>query len=428
MKKLQLLLTSFLMLSAACSCSSDDGLGKEPDVSFVKSEAHPVELTAATRSLAADLKPTYIKFTTDVIKASLAENSGTPHVVVSPLSATMLFGLLANGVDDAGRDIITDYFGTDDLATFNQLCSSLLTGLPGADDLVSMSIGNSVWVNKYLNHSLTPDYLSTVQGDYRGEVFSYDFVNDFSSAKKGIDRWCSEKSGGILPTLNQPLLSTSPILMLNAVYFKAPWDDEIFMRENTSKGVFHGTERDEVVDMMKSYYISSHYYKDDDFDYFKLWFGNRAYSMTIVMPSKDMSVSDAADMLTYDSMEKFRQEAVECKLRVTIPKFKVETNMDVFSLLAGGELGKLNEGVQLTMFGEEPERYSPMIHQSASFSVDEDGAVVASQTSGEVLNTAVIIPGGEYEVSLDRPFFFFITERSTDACVLSGCIANLQCD
>ncbi|MDE5881942.1 MAG: hypothetical protein K2H60_09445, partial [Muribaculaceae bacterium] len=165
MKKFQLLFTSLLMLSAACSCSSDDGLGKETDVPFVKSEAHPVELTAATRSMAADLKSTYIKFTTDVVKASLAENSGTPHVVVSPLSATMLFGLLANGVDDAGRDIITDYFGTDDLDTFNQLCSSLLTGLPEADDLVSMNIGNSVWVNKYLNHSLTPDYLSTVEGD-----------------------------------------------------------------------------------------------------------------------------------------------------------------------------------------------------------------------------------------------------------------------
>lgn len=428
MKKFQLLLTSLLMLLAVCSCSSDDGPDKEPDVPFVKSEAHPVELTAATRSLATALKPTYIKFTTDIVKASLGENSRTPHVVVSPLSATMLFGLLANGVDDAGRDIITDYFGTDDLDTFNQLCGYLLSGLPGADDLVSMSIGNSVWVNKYLNHSLNPDYLSTVEGDYRGESFTYDFVNDFSSAKKGIDRWCKEMSGGILPTLNQPLLSTSPFLMLNAVYFKAPWDNEIFMRENTSKGVFHGTVRDEVVDMMKSYYISSHYYKDDDFDYFKLWFGNRAYSMTIVMPSKDMSVSDAADMLTYDSMEKFRQESVECKLRVTMPKFKVETNMDVLSVLASGELGKLNEGVQLTIFGEEPERYSPLIHQSASFSVDEDGAVVASQTSGEVLNTAVILPGGKYEVLLDRPFFFFITERSTDACVLSGCIANLQCD
>ena len=428
MKKFQLLLTSLLMLSAACSCSSDDGLGKEPDVPFVKSDAHPVELTAATRSMAADLKPTYIKFTTDVVKASLAENSKAPHVVVSPLSATMLFGLLANGVDDGSRDIITDYFGMDDLATFNQLCSSLLTGLPEADNLVSMNIGNSVWVNKYLNHSLTPDYLYTIEGDYQGGVFSYDFVNDFTSAKKAIDRWCRERSGGILPTLNQPLWSTSPFLMLNAVYFKAPWDDEIFMGENTAKGVFHGTVRDEMVDMMKSHYISSHYYKDDDFDYFKLWFGNRAYSMTIVMPSKDMSVANAADMLTYDNMEKFCQEAVDCKLRVTMPKFKVETNMDVLSLLAGVGLGKLNEGVQLTMFGEEPERYSPLIHQSASFSVDEDGAVVASQTSGEVLNTAVIIPGGEYEVSLDRPFFFFITERSTDACVLSGCITNLQCD
>ncbi len=425
MKKFQLLLTCFLMLSAACSCSSDDGLDKEPDVPFVKSEAHPVELTADTRAVAADLKPTYIKFTTDVVKASLAENGKMPYVVVSPLSATMLFGLLANGVDNVSRDIITGYFGADDLSTFNQLCGSLLTGLPQADDLVSMNIGNAVWVNKHANLSLNTDYLSTLQGDYQGESFSYDFVDDLSGAKKSINKWCNEMSGGLIPELNQPLWATTPLLLLNTVYFKAPWDEMLFTEENTSRGVFHGTVHDEMVDMMNSCYTTTYYYKDDSFDYFKLWFGNCAYSLTLVMPAKEISVSEAADMLTYENMEKFRQESVECKLKVTMPKFKVESNIDLLSLLSAGELGKLNQGTVLTMLNKEMEG-RPVISQTVSFSVDEEGAITAAQASGEVLVTAVIIPGAKYEVVLDRPFFFFITERSTDACVVSGCIANLQ--
>ncbi|MDE6096114.1 MAG: hypothetical protein K2G52_07995 [Muribaculaceae bacterium] len=35
------------------------------------------------------------------------------------------------------------------------------------------------------------------------------------------------------------------------------------------------------------------------------------------------------------------------------------------------------------------------------------------------------VPGSEQHVRLDRPFFFFIQENSTGACLLSGRITDI---
>ena len=60
-----------------------------------------------------------------------------------------------------------------------------------------------------------------------------------------------------------------------------------------------------------------------------------------------------------------------------------------------------------------------------SFSIDETGAEAAAVTSEEFFNSVNIDKDGFATVKVDSPFYFFITEWSTGACILSGRIANL---
>ncbi len=62
--------------------------------------------------------------------------------------------------------------------------------------------------------------------------------------------------------------------------------------------------------------------------------------------------------------------------------------------------------------------------QSTSISVDESGAVAASVTSGDIPIIALPVED-KVTVKIDRPFFFFINEYSTAACIVSGRIANI---
>ncbi|MEZ3551557.1 MAG: hypothetical protein K1W02_12690 [Muribaculaceae bacterium] len=68
-----------------------------------------------------------------------------------------------------------------------------------------------------------------------------------------------------------------------------------------------------------------------------------------------------------------------------------------------------------------------IVKQAASFSIDETGAEAAAVSSGELIDTSPgsIDPNHLYTVKVDRPFFFFINEFSSGACVLSGRISDL---
>ncbi|MDE6443017.1 MAG: hypothetical protein K2K64_01150, partial [Muribaculaceae bacterium] len=64
--------------------------------------------------------------------------------------------------------------------------------------------------------------------------------------------------------------------------------------------------------------------------------------------------------------------------------------------------------------------------QTTSFEIDENGATAAAVSDGEMSFTAEPIdPNKEYTMVFDRPFYFFIREVSTGACLLSGFIADL---
>ncbi|MCM1139590.1 MAG: hypothetical protein NC453_13550, partial [Muribaculum sp.] len=59
-----------------------------------------------------------------------------------------------------------------------------------------------------------------------------------------------------------------------------------------------------------------------------------------------------------------------------------------------------------------------------SFGIDEAGVEAAAAT--EITGWSSAMPGAEPTFRMvDQPFYFFITEYSTGACLLSGRIADL---
>lgn len=58
--------------------------------------------------------------------------------------------------------------------------------------------------------------------------------------------------------------------------------------------------------------------------------------------------------------------------------------------------------------------------------VSEVDMMYSGHKDGEMWDEApAIIPGKDYSVKVDRPFYFFLKEKSTGACLLSGRIADL---
>lgn len=157
------------------SCSSDNDMEKRG----YNTPLTPIELKFETRVAADDLRDFYLSFTSDMIRyADANSNSASSNVVLSPLSASLVFTMVANGLDDNGAKAYTDYLGCENLNALNDLCSVLLSKLPKADGMVKLSLANSIWVNSAQNLILSKDYSSTLNTFFKSELFDSDFTSD----------------------------------------------------------------------------------------------------------------------------------------------------------------------------------------------------------------------------------------------------------
>lgn len=407
-----------LPLIFACACTSQsDVIDDEID----PNERGWIELEQETRAVAENLQDFYLNYTLDAIKYVDSNNEIlSKNTVVSPLSASMVLAMLANGVDDEAKSEILEYLGVNDLNDLNGLSEILLSKLPTADNRTEMKIANAIWVNE--GYKLNQDFSSLINLSYQGEINYADF-NEGKKTANAINKWCSAKTNGLIPEMFDEIDPLSMAILLNAVFFKGKWHDEIFLKENTKKEMFHGIKGSKEVDMMHASSKSRLYNADDSFEIFYLHFGNCAFSFIGIVPREGISSNEAIRLLTPEKIRDLQGNMVECDLAVDMPRFKIENKLRLDDIFKAGGLEGIFRGLDVTMFEKETAGRI-RFNQAANLEIDENGAKLAAVTSGE-LNESAPALGSKQHVRLDRPFFFFIRENGSRACLLSGRIADL---
>lgn len=409
------------MLSGFSSCSSEAALGEERPVPNKRVD---IELSARTRAVADNLRDYYVGFTTDAVRYvdNHPEEKKNPNVIVSPLSASILLGMVANGVEEEAMETICRYLGTDDLDGLNTLASQLLTELPAVDNETKLSLANAIWVNDKFH--LSSAFTSAMAATYDPAIEYGDFVNNGAGVKDDIFKWCEKETNGLIRQLDLEIHPQTMAVLLNAMYFKGMWNRNPFDSKNTRKADFHGAGGTKSVDMMDSGEIKAEYGWTKGFTAFRLYFGNGAYSYTVLLPGEGMTAEGSLAVLTPEVMKEIETMSPGTVI-LQMPKMKVERELSLSDVFDGTDMEVLNRSAFFTMF--EPKQPGEMtIKQSATFSVDETGAEGAAVTFANFDYAA----GPDYKptvqtITVDRPFFFFINEVSTGACILSGRVAEV---
>ncbi|MDE6533785.1 MAG: hypothetical protein K2M27_09680 [Muribaculaceae bacterium] len=412
---------SIVIILVAISCNSEE---KEDFKKGIQaSEKSEISLSPSTRSVANNLRDFYFRFTTDMAKYVDADaRIDSKNVIASPISTSMTLGMIANGLNQESQNEICGYLGVDDLKSLNDLCKTLVSELPKADNTATFNLANSIWTAS--DHHLTDSFSSISSDFFNAYINHQNFSDNPTKAKDAINTWCSQHTQGIIPHFIDNIDPATIISLMNAICFNAPWHSNPFMEENTTTSLFHGSKGDSKVRMMKSNESDRFVAADDDFEYFFLPLGNSAFNIHFLVPNKDISLEEATQKVSIDRFSSLIKKAVLCPLTVHLPKFKLEGKYDITDVLSAAGLSILQNNPELPMF-ENPVSGSIVFNQAASFSIDESGVTAAAVTSGDIVNTLLPTEGQPYTVTVDHPFFFFITEFSTGACILSGRIADL---
>lgn len=400
--------TLMLISISACSESSDSPEGESIDYGV----AEKISLTTEETNASVANNAFGIKF----LASELAKHQENENIIVSPFSATMVLSMFANCCDTELLTQITDLFETNDIESLNSYTSKVASELSTIDPTTSLSIANSVWYEQ--NYTLNPDFKAAAATYYNASCYPSDFIGNPKGVEDEVNYWISENTNGMIKGMNLDFNSATMMSLANALYFKGIWKQP-FKKANTRDEEFNGSEHTSIVSMMNTedYF---QYSASDNYKAVGMVFGNNAFEAFFILPTEGCTPLNTLNRLDITALNYSKR----AKITLSLPRFKL-TNLDQIDLtgtLVGMGLTSLSKPNNIKAFTEDID-VKVNVLQKASFEVDEEGAKAAAATALNLDYSPGLIE--DHTVTFDRPFLFFIIEKSTSTILFAGRIAQL---
>ena len=430
MRNLITFLIGFCSASLFVGCSSGDNPLKNND-------RHPIELTRAE----ADIAQTQYDFSLNLLKAAFKKNKNE-NVTISPLSASMVLGMLANAVDEEDREELLNALNVEeqDVASFNSYAYKLMNDLPHLDKKSTLSIANSCWYKSVL--SISENYDAILAGYYVAETNQFPSFN--ITTVSDINAWIKEKTNGQISDLldKEDILYEIKVLWLNSLYFKGSWTKqfdksktakESFYPDFPSKGVY------KITDMMHggNFGTSFDFVQNEGDNQIALdeivrsallSYGNESFMFVgILPPENNPSIEWTLEQITPKYWQKLEEHfsyfGNTGGLNISLPKMNIDKATDLIPVIKEMGVKKIFESNEFGTGGVNMENSLGISHQNLMLmrqkvilDVNEEGTELKVATvagTGDMMD-------GPLELTFNRPFIYFVFERSTGAILLAG--------
>lgn len=353
--------------------------------------------------------------------------------VVSPLSLTYVLGMLNAGATGQTSSEILKLlgYGDNDSQALNDLCKELIDNAPIVDESVKLRLADLVATASNQSITLADDYSKTVKDYYDGEAVSLDFTSQ--AAVDFINGWCSEKTEGMIPSIiSKDNLAASLLVLLNTVYFNAPWThpfdkaetkDMEFTREDGVKVTLPMMHREDAVCLSD----------EGAYQVLGLSYGEgQRWTMYILLPHEGKTVDDVLAGLSAKRLEEYAEftslyveSGMATDVDVLLPRFKSETSNLLNDVIAGmgapSMFKPMNEFTGMSTSPQAKDLFVGLIKQNAAIEVSEAGTEAAAATIAMMCTST-----GEHTsytkptFHADHPFVYLIQEASSGAVFFIG--------
>ena len=395
------------MVVVACMMAGCDD--SENNVSPEENERKSVSLTRSEQELVTANND----FAFNLFRVADAQNS----TILSPISITYALGMLNNGAAGETQAQINKVlgFGETGAEGINAFCKKMLTEAPNLDKSTKVLISNTIYMNK--GYELKPLFVSKANDCYHAEPETRNFAD--GKTLDVINQWASDHTEKMIEkVLDKDSFDPSAIsYLLNAIYFKGTWTEK-FDKENTRDEAFMMETGEEKQLPIMHQEQEFYYAEDDDCQVLRLPYGNKAYSMTILLPKEGKTVRDLVKTLNKDTWERY-QRIGSAIVDVKLPRFESNTDLTLDKIMA--TLGMPNAfNPNLAEFPEfcNVPTYIDMMKQVARIKVNEEGTEAAAVT----VIFVKLANAAPRRVSFHatRPFLYIISEQSTGAIFFIG--------
>ena len=407
MKKLIMLLIVSTML---INCTS------KPEDILIKEDAKPIILKAAMQKRVAQDNEFAFKLLKNTIQKTTESN-----VFVSPLSVSIALGMAWNGAAGETKTQIETTLEMSGLSTdeINEYYRIMQTSLPKVDASTKLSIANSLWYRK--DFVVKSSFLKVNADNFNAYVKELDFSKTW--AKDTINNWCAKNTNNLIKTIIEGSISEETMMYLvNAVYFKGIWCSK-FEKKSTYEADFKTETGSTVRVNMMNQKDTFDYAVDELAQYVDMPYGNKAFSMTVILPNEGKTTQDVLSQLTANKWNETLDKMSSREVQLYMPRFKVENKFKLNDALKTmGMPIAFSDFADFTGISDVRLMISEVLHKTY-ITVDEEGTEAAAVTSiGFTTTSMPIIP----IININKPFVFAIREKSTGVILFIGKMGNLE--
>ncbi|MBY0357874.1 MAG: serpin family protein [Candidatus Obscuribacterales bacterium] len=357
------------------------------------------------------------------------------NIFISPLSIGEVLKMSVNGAAGKTKDEIVSVLNLTDnntqnintadrtlVATITAPNKALASTVTQGDPNFHLNIANSLWGDKKIQFN--PAFIDVCKSNYQAQVEALDFANPQSL--NIINSWISGKTKGKIPRMLNQLSAADLLLLVNATYFKAPWEN-VFDKSSTQLIDFQASSGQitKCPTMHRSGRMA--YLKNSTGEMINLPYADKQTSMYVLLPAKGKSAFDLLPTLSAKNWQSLTGSLSARPGEIYLPKFKFAYDSRLKSPL-------MNLGMK-TPFDKQAADFSPMtktvqhiwvgdVLHKTFVDVNEEGTEAAAVTVMTMCGSAMPPPETPFVMKVDRPFIFAIVNNSTKTIIFIGLVGD----
>ncbi len=341
------------------------------------------------------------------------------NVFISPLSVSMALGMTLNGADRETKQVMQNAL---EVAGFtdqqiNSSYQSLIELLTGLDPKVKFQIANSIWYRS--TFSVEQPFIDVNKQYFNARVAGLDFSDPLTV--NVINSWVYENTNGKIEKIVDRIDPLTVMFLINAIYFKGTWTYQ-FEEENTVERSFFLPDNTEKMCRLMKIAGTFNYYSNDKFKAVDLPYGDKQFSMTVILPQSDKDINNLVAELNQSNWNNWIGQFGESDGEIFLPRFTLEYEKSLNEVLAQLGMGIAFSGqADFTRINKGRNLFISEVKHKSFVEVNEEGTEAAAVTSVEIKFTSV---GSGFVFRANRPFVFAIRENHSGTILFIGKIVD----
>jgi serpin B len=394
-----------------------------PDYLLTQAYAESDEIA---HSIDKELVQSNTEFALNIFNELVRENQGK-NIFISPLSISTALTMAYNGAEGSTKEAMasTLKINTINLEKVNQGFHSLHTSLENADQEVSLSIGNSVWIKEDYAPNIYESFSKRLSSHYESEIF----VRDFGDQKtvEEMNKWVKAQTNEMIDKIIDNIEPDNVMFLLNAIYFKGDWLEQ-FDESLTRERDFYLSGDSIVKSETMSITGDFHYYSEDDFSVARFPYGRDKIAMYIFLPQQNVALDRFVGDLSQSRFDDIISRlSLQRDLKVRFPKFRLEYGTKrLNNVLQTLGMNIAFSPVEANFGGIAPldkgNLFISFVDHKSVIEVNEKGTKAAAATNVGISLTSA--PDDAHTFFVDKPFFFVIRDDRSSSILFMGKIMN----